>query len=260
MTVDEDDAVDALKRLGLSEYEAKVFIALQKLGVGTARDIYRLTDVPRSQVYGAAESLEERGLVEIQKSKPMEYRPISLEEAKSRLEDRYKREQEKAFDYLEKARAESDDETEEREDFWTVQGRETIDDRIINLINQAEDRIIFSTTDASLITEKIRESLEEHAADSVDVYVVSEDRGLRDKFEDLENINLIGIEEGGKREDEGGRFLIVDRDTVLLSVLGQEELPGIKKETAIWSSDSNFASVIIQISEGWFRDAIQVEN
>ncbi|HET7324565.1 MAG TPA: helix-turn-helix domain-containing protein, partial [Halococcus sp.] len=59
---EKDDAIAALKRLGLSSYEAQVFVALQRISRGSARDIDRVTDVPRSQVYGAAEQLEERGL------------------------------------------------------------------------------------------------------------------------------------------------------------------------------------------------------
>jgi HTH-type transcriptional regulator, sugar sensing transcriptional regulator len=96
--MNEDDAIDALESLGLSNYEAKVFVALQKLGTGTARDIHGVTDVPRSQVYGAAENLQQRGLVEVQQSKPLQYRPVSLNAAKSHLRDRFERRQERTFD------------------------------------------------------------------------------------------------------------------------------------------------------------------
>ncbi|MDY6780086.1 MAG: helix-turn-helix domain-containing protein, partial [Halobacteria archaeon] len=175
--------MESLKSLGLSEYEAKVFIALQRLGVGTARDIYRLTDVPRSQVYGAAESLEERGLVEIQQSKPMEYRPVTLDEAKSRLQERFEEEQDRAFDYLENAREESEGGGEEREDFWTVKGRETIDTRVESLLDGAESRIIYNTTDADLVDETVVERLEEKAHEGVTVFVLSSDPDAREMFE-----------------------------------------------------------------------------
>lgn len=256
MTVDEGEAVDALKQLSLSEYEAKVFIALQKLGVGTARDVHRVTDVPRSQVYGAAENLEERGLVEVQQSKPMEYRPVSLEEARSRLEQRYEREQDRAFTYLEEAREEGAGGEEEREDFWTVQGRETINDRVVRLVEGADERVVFSSTDPDLLADRIVDVLMERS-DEIDVYVVSERREVQETFRGSEMVSVLRMPEKGRRDDEGGRFVVVDDDTVLLSVLGGEELPGVKRETAIWSSDTNFASVLIQISEGWFENAFE---
>ena len=56
---DEAGATESLQQLGLSQYEAEVFVALVKLGTGTAREVTQITDVPRSQVYGAAEALDD---------------------------------------------------------------------------------------------------------------------------------------------------------------------------------------------------------
>ncbi|PSP27801.1 hypothetical protein BRC65_04050 [Halobacteriales archaeon QH_2_65_14] len=58
--MNDSEAVDGLKRLGLTTYEARVFLGLQKLGSGTANEVSDVVDVPRSQVYGAAEDLETR--------------------------------------------------------------------------------------------------------------------------------------------------------------------------------------------------------
>ena len=257
MEADEENAVESLKSLGLSEYEAKVFIALQRLGVGTARDVYRLTDVPRSQVYGAAETLEERGLVEIQQSKPMEYRPVSLEEARDRLQERFEQKQAVAFDYLESAREESPSSEEEREDFWTVKGRDTIDSRIEELLQEAEDRVVFITTDGELVNGSIQERLVE-LADELDLYVMSSDEEFLRRFEDTEGLVCVRTPEKAVREDEGGRFVMVDGDTVLLTVLGNEDPgSGIEWETAVWSSETSFATVLVQIIEGWLGEYIR---
>lgn len=249
MGTDEGDAVDSLKRLGLSEYESKVFIALQSLGVGTARDVYRHTDVPRSQVYGAAETLEERGLVEVRQSKPMEYRPVSLEEARERLRERFEQETENAFDYLETARTESPCADEERQDFWTVKGADTIDSRIRSLLDDAEERVVFMSTHDRLVDEDIKEEL---VGLDVDVYVISRDEGFLSRFED-DVVATVQTPPKAEREDRGGRFVMVDSDTVLLTVLRD----GSFDETAVWSSGTSFATVLAQIAEGWLGDEIQ---
>ncbi len=256
MEADEEDAVESLKSLGLSEYESKVFIALQRLGVGTARDVYRLTDVPRSQVYGAAETLEERGLVEIQQSKPMEYRPVTLEEAHDRLQERFERKQAVAFDYLEDARDESPRDDEEREDFWTVKGRDTIDARIEELLDEAEDRVVFITTDGSLVNSSIEDRLV-NLADEVDVYIMSSDEEFLQRFEDAEGVMCVTTPEKAVREDRGGRFIMVDSDTVLLTVLGDGGAERLEAETAVWSSETSFATVLVQITEGWLGEFIK---
>ena len=252
MGTDEGDAVESLKRLGLSEYESKVFIALQRLGVGTARDVYQHTDVPRSQVYGAAETLEDRGLVEVQQSKPMEYRPVTLEEARERLQERFVRETERAFDYLEKERARSPNQDEEREDFWTVKGEKNIDSRITSLLDEAEERVVFMTTDAEFVSDSLQDRLVE-LGEVTEVYVISRDDDALARFRNTDGVSAVETPPKAEREDRGGRFVMVDSDTVLLTVIGEEGV----EETAVWSAETGFASVLAQITEGWLGDEIQ---
>ncbi len=255
MDVEEDQAVESLKHLGLSEYESKVFIALQKLGIGTARDVYEIADVPRSQVYGAAESLEERGLVEVQRSKPIEYRPVDLDEARVRLEERFQSEENRAFTYLERAREQAGEADEERQDFWTVKGTDSIDARIRDLVDDVDERVVFSATETTLVGDGIREVLLDASGNGVEVYVMSEVEEVRSLFTDSE-VNTVDTPERLKREDEGGRFLMVDGDTVLMSVLGTSDGARESEETAIWSKDTSFATIFIQITEGWLEEAL----
>jgi sugar-specific transcriptional regulator TrmB len=79
------EAVEALRELGLSNYEARVFVALQRLGSGTAQEVSQVSDVPRSQVYGAADDLAARGLLEVVESSPKAFRPVDLSTARDQL-------------------------------------------------------------------------------------------------------------------------------------------------------------------------------
>jgi sugar-specific transcriptional regulator TrmB len=58
--------------------------------------------VPRSQVYGAADDLEDRGLLDVQQTTPKRYRAVSLEGAREQLRREFEREQEQGFDALAK--------------------------------------------------------------------------------------------------------------------------------------------------------------
>lgn len=243
--MDEADAIDALTDLGLSNYEAKVFVALQKLGTGTARDIHGVTDVPRSQVYGAAEDLQERGLVEVKQSKPIQYRPVSLEAAKTHLRKRFERTQEQAFDYLESVENEFVDTDNEREDVWSIDGEEAITSRIEQLMVEAESRIVFGLHDESLYTEHLEEILQERADAGVDVLVISQDPSIQDYFDDLRVVTRDDKPQG----EPPGRILIVDDETVLISILGDHE-------SAIWSSQTGFAAILSQTVDSRLDDAI----
>ncbi|WP_226042160.1 helix-turn-helix domain-containing protein [Natrinema sp. DC36] len=252
MSGDQNEAVDAFEQLGLTSYEAKVFIALHRLGVGTARDIAEITDVPRSQVYSVAESLEKRGLLEVQQSNPIRYRPVSVDEARETLRDRFEREQNRAFDYVDTVKNEPAGE-ETQEDIWTVRDRDRVDDRAVDILSQADERIIFGTRLPELVTDSIERTLAERAADGVSVTIISRTDAVRDRFADAEEITVVSPPDHRTDDQRSGRIVIVDDDSILLSVLGSED-----GETAIWSAASVFASVLIQLIEA--SDELRVET
>ena len=243
MTADESAAIEAFERLGLTSYEAKVFIALQQLGSGTARDVAGVVDVPRSQVYSVAESLEGRGLLEVQQSSPIRYRPVAVEEARETLRSRFETEQERAFEYVEAVREEAGGK-EAQEDIWTVRGRDRVDDRVIDVLSGAENRVIFGTRLPALVTDDIEHALREHADRGVDVSVISRDPAVRERFDALEGVAVSAPSDHREDDERSGRIAIVDDDAVLLSVVDDAG-----SETAIWSDGSLFASVLIQLIE-----------
>ncbi len=249
----EHEAVESLERLGLSNYEARVFVALQKLGSGTAREVHQVADVPRSQVYGAADELEERGLVEIQQSTPKRYRPVSLDTARRLLSARLEREQERAFDSLEQIQQQRTD-VEQRDDVWTVRGRETISDRIVDLATRATDRIVFGTPTPDLVTDEIRETLRERANAGIRVRIISESETVRSHFSD-ELFDVISVPQ--KPPDFAGRILICDDDIMLMSVLGESDLPDVQEETAFWSAETALARVLVQFTRGGLEQVLR---
>ena len=243
MTPSESDAIEAFERLGLTSYESKVFIALQQLGSGTARDVSRVTDVPRSQVYSVAESLEDRALLEVQQASPIRYRPVSVDEARQTLTDRFEAEQERAFEYVESVREDAIGE-EEQEDIWTVRGRERVDDRVVELLADADDRILFGARLSALVTDEIEAKISARAADGLEVIVFSRTAAVRDRFTESSDVAVMSPPDHRSEDERSGRIAIVDDDTILLSVVDENE-----SETAFWSAGSLFASVLIQLIE-----------
>src|SRR3990170_55590 len=75
------EATDALQRIGLSRYEALVFVNLARAGAATAGEVARASGVNRVQTYRALESLEARGLVEVTLDRPRRYAARALNEA-----------------------------------------------------------------------------------------------------------------------------------------------------------------------------------
>ncbi|WP_144900796.1 TrmB family transcriptional regulator [Halobellus captivus] len=241
----EHDAVESLERLGLSNYAARVFVALHRLGVGTAKQIHEETDVPRSQVYGAAEELLDRGLVELQQSTPKRYRPTGLDTARRRLAEDLQADADRAFSYL-KAQRRARTERETRDDVWTVRGREPVHGRVVELVRQATETLLFAASAPEFVSDEIAAAIAERRDAGVDVNVISEDRTVRERFESIGGI-AVEAPRGSQTMDYTGRVLLVDDRAVLLSTVASGKTG---EETAIWSSDTAMARILAQAIAG----------
>lgn len=254
----DDDAVEALKRFGLSTYEARVFVALQKLEAGSASEVAGVTDVPRSQVYGAAEELESRGLIDVQQGTPTRYRPVDTDEARERLYEGLRTTGDAAFAYIDDVRGQHADEEKQEEAIWTVEGRENVVTRCGSLIGEADSEIVYATGDPDALAD-VLDSLGDALERGVSVTVVSaEETVLATAADAVDGVATRAIPDDRNPGVSAGRVLLVDRDTILLSVTSQGLMPGVSDETAFWSSATGFATLLVAIVREWF-DGVTTE-
>jgi predicted transcriptional regulator len=71
-----NSAVENLARLGLKEYEAKIYVALTGLGEANVRRIHEVSGVPRPRVYDVLNALDEKGFIEIRQGSPLMYKAV----------------------------------------------------------------------------------------------------------------------------------------------------------------------------------------
>lgn len=250
----------ALHRLGLGTTEAEVLVGLHRLGAGTARDVSRITDVARPQVYSAVEGLEQRGLINVQQATPKEFQPLSPEETAALLRRSFEHDVERVADHLESVASQRDEPDESQENIWTLRGRDAITERIVQLIEEATSRVVFGVQDEMLLTAAVEEALRNRAGTDVDVCVLTASPAVRNQFAADESITVmehhehLGDSDHVGMRDHVGRLLLVDRDTILHSMLGAEELPGIRSETAFWSSGSGFATMFVDMMDHFLDD------
>lgn len=67
-----------MRGYGLTEYQARVYLALLELGSTTAAAIPAVSHVPRSRVYSVLQQLHEKGLTKVLPERPLRYRPVPL--------------------------------------------------------------------------------------------------------------------------------------------------------------------------------------
>jgi sugar-specific transcriptional regulator TrmB len=248
------DAVGALKRLGLSNYEARVFVALQALGEATAKELSEQSEVPRSQVYGAADELAERGLLEVVESAPKAYRPVSLEAARAQLHARFEREEARAFETLEALRDTASTGVDE-EAIATLRGRAPITERIRSLIETANAVIAFAAPAESALPSSIADPLRDRAEAGVAVQVMTAEPSVAELFES-DPIDVFVMAEDNPA-DFAGRALMVDGTSVLLAVepTDQEET-----EQALWTAGTTLGHILSRFMQSGMQSGIESQN
>lgn len=133
---------DCLKSLGLTKYEAHVYIALLKVASATASEIHEISGVPRASVYTVVDQLLDKGLVSVSQSAPKRFAAYSPEESISKLMDNIERDAKYARDALSliyRERISPGGGSEEL--IWNIYGIGNIQKKLTELISRANTGI-----------------------------------------------------------------------------------------------------------------------
>ena len=137
-----------LRDLGLSEYEARTYRALLRLGPTTAKELSRTADVPMGRIYDVLNALEADRLVRSQTaSRPKKYVGVEPEAGLARLLEEKKTELARQADQYEavvdELSGELDTHEPTDEEFWTAAvGPEESTDLLVERLAAATDRIV----------------------------------------------------------------------------------------------------------------------
>jgi len=242
------EAIELLQQLGLKEYEARCFVGLTRLDAGTAKKLSEMTEVPRTRVYDAIRMLEAQGLVEIQHSSPQQFRAVPLEEATETLRDQYEDRVDRLHDALDTVEIVEVDDDATAQEIWAMTGRDAIENRTEQLVEDASDEVVLVIGDDSLLTEDLVDTLNE-IDNQVDLVVGALTEPLQDEIRtavpDAKTF-VSGLEwlhgENSTVDDTAiGRLLLVDRSTILVSSI----MPDSKEEQAIFGVGFGNGLVVI---------------
>lgn len=241
------EARHALENLGLTEYEARCFVALAQLPHGTAKEVGQVAEIPRSRVYETMDRLRDKGLVEIHKAEPRAYQSVSVDTAIQILRKEY----ESYFDTAEKRLNQLEPTYKKaQQGVWAINTHDQVTGRVVNLVADASDEIVFIVLDDTLLGETTLDAIAAASERGITVHIGAVAESIHEHIEDAEidatafTTELIEWFTAMSGSPRIGRFLMVDRGPVLVSALHEEELPGVPNETAVWSDgiDHGFAT------------------
>ncbi|SER23476.1 Sugar-specific transcriptional regulator TrmB [Natrinema salaciae] len=154
------EAISLLQDLGLQEYEARCFMALNRLPSGTAKEIHEISEVPRTRVYDAIRVLESQGLVEVQHTSPQVYRAVSVDEATQTLRNKYDNRIETLETHLRNTDVQNVAEDDQVQEVWSLTGHEAIESRTMELVDEAESEIALLVVDEGILSKALFDGLE----------------------------------------------------------------------------------------------------
>ena len=227
-TSNPEQSIELLQQLGLKEYEAKSFVALSRLPSGTAKELSELSEVPRTRIYDAIRVLETKGLVEVQHSKPQQFRAVPIDEAVETLKQEYETRTESLRESLRNVEpASTKNETEVTHEVWTLSGRTAIRNRTTKLIDEADDELVMVVGHEAAFNESLVDHLREARSRDVSLVVGTVDEALRRMLADAvpeAKVFVSGLEwlqRSAVSDDktEITRLLLVDQSTILVSTL-----------------------------------------
>ncbi|MFA6332103.1 MAG: helix-turn-helix domain-containing protein [Methanoregula sp.] len=140
--------VDNLVKLGLKEYEAKIYVALVGIKEANARTIHEVSGVPRPRVYDILTDLTAKGFVEIREGSPLVYRSVPPDTVISRLQKDMNQAAEDSIQALKKLSLNT---TQEYIPLWHVNGEWSVSRHVKEIIDRTEGNLRIVAFNKNLI-------------------------------------------------------------------------------------------------------------
>jgi len=226
----------ALRNLGLSSYEARVYVCLVQHGALTASEVSSLSRVPFSRVYDVLASLEQGGWITIEQGRPRRYIPKSPREtAKAAVLAAQEQLAEWEQMVIEDLQPLFDEKTKiSAPEVHILHGSSNVQAKLNVALGQAERTVLLSWGEVSQEDINFISPTLVHLRDrGVDIKILVSERTLTPKVHRL--ISAVG--EGRKRKEiYGGGAIIDGKQAVIILTTGAEPL-------AIWSSHTELADL-----------------
>lgn len=218
-------ATELLQQLGLTEYDARCFVALTRLPQGTAKEVSEVSEVPRTRVYDAVSVLETKGLVETKHTSPRQFRAVPVDEAVETLRAEYESRVAALREALSGVGTATADETAVTHEVWALSGDGGIAARCITMIEDADEEVMLVVTSEQTVDADLVEALAAAVDRGVSVVVGATTDGARSRVAtalpgaEVFRSGLGWLEGAGTADDdtEIGRLTLVDRSAILMS-------------------------------------------
>ncbi len=251
-----DKTRKSLDKIGLTSYEIRTFSSLLKAGELTASDLSQKSGVPYSKIYEVLGTLEEKGWVSSDDSRPTKYiakSPASaLETTKLRLDSEFRENQNVVLNELIPLYEKSG--TSERPDIWVLSGNVNIISKILEMIDSCKNEVMIAVPRASedLVKQALPKLRLLHDK-GVEITILISDSLDKDSLKAISRVSTVKVKKGLF----GGGIISDKRYVVIL--LGPELSDSTSSDiVAIWADQTGLAGFAREYFEYLLKDSKKV--
>jgi len=248
-----DKSRKALEKIGLTSYEIRTFSSLLKAKELTASDLSQKSGVPYSKIYEVLGTLEGKGWIGSDDSRPTKYFAKSpatgIETTKQKMESEFKENQNIILNELVPLYEKSG--SSEKPDIWVLSGTVNIAAKILEMVETCRNEVLIALPEAS--EELVKQALPKLRLlhdKGVEITVLTSDKMNKESLKAVSRVADVKVKEGMF----GGGIISDKRYVVIL--LGPEMGAGDAVETvAIWADHAGLAGFARAYFENLLKDS-----
>ena len=252
-----DKTKKSLENIGLTSYEIRSYTTLLKEGEINASEISEKSGVPYSKIYEVLGTLEEKGWIGSDDSRPTKYFAKSpttaLETTKQSVENEFLKNQSVILTELTSLYEKSG--TSEKPDIWVISGAMNIVAKIMELVENCRSEVLIAIPQAGEeIVKQALPKLRQLNEKGVKITILTSDKLDKESVKAISRIAKIKIKSG-----LFGGGIISDKRYVV--ILMGPEISGSKTTdiVAIWADHAGLAGFAKEYFEYLLKDAKEVK-
>lgn len=248
-----DKSRRAMENLGLTSYETKVYLSLLEFGSMIASDISKKSFVPYSKIYEVLNSLEEKGWIESNSSRPQKFFPKSpstaLESIRIQRENETKENEQSILNELMPVYEKSG--TKERPEIWVVRGFYNIASKVGDIIQNCQQELLIALPQvAQEIAKSLQPVLRTLHDKGVKINVLASEHTNPETIKAISRISNVRI----KNSMFGGGVIGDGKQVIILLGESRNEKGGLEP-IAIWAEHSGLSGLAKEYFNYLWNDA-----
>ena len=251
-----DNTRKSLERIGLTSYEIRTYSSLLKAGELTASDLSQKSGVPYSKIYEVLGSLEEKGWIGSDDSRPTKYFAKSpataLESTKQKAASDFKENESVILRELVPLYEKSG--VSERPDIWVLSGIMNIASKILEMVENCRNEVLIAIPKASeALVKQALPKLRQLHDKGVTITILMSAEMDKESLKAISRVASVKVKKGLF----GGGIISDKRYVVIL--LGPMNSESEVEAVAIWADHAGLAGFAREYFEYLLKDAKSVE-